>query len=597
MARDLVSRLNAAFEGRYRIERKLGEGGMATVYLAEDLKHHRQVAVKVFEAQPEAPVAADRFDREIETIAALRHPHILPLHDSGRSEGLTYFVMPFVEGGTLRDMLRREGPLPMVVALRVAKEIAHALAYAHGRGIVHRDIKPANVMMDSGHAVVSDFGIALLAAASSEDRLTGTGASPGTPAYMSPEQLDDHATVDARSDVYSLGCVLYEMLAGDPPFTGSSVQAIVARKLMDSIPPLRTVRESIPPAVERLTLQTLERTPADRPASAAELAERLARLESEANARQTESDGLGLGPGLFGSPLQLAAWVVPTAMGLGLLLITVGMLTTRVFDQRIQMPPAYGPSRSDYLVVGAQALVPLLIWGFLGLGGWLLLARYLLPLTEGGLSRLTHAALGKQTATLGPAIRQVTRSWSGASLADLFLVAMVAVSIAVIALPPIGTVYYALLDAATEALGCEQRPLHRFQMMGLPALIVGFGLARHTLFRLLRSRRASRGGWALARWASAAWLVVLIVVATLPWRVLWDSNYPRILIGTERAYAIVEAEEEMLAYTPSTRSVRPYDRDAVDITQLGVIGYVFEEPEVFESGLPRCDAVTLGFTS
>jgi hypothetical protein len=174
---------------------------------------------------------------------------------------------------------------------------------------------------------------------------------------------------------------------------------------------------------------------------------------------------------------------------------------------------------------------------------------------------------------------------------------MVAVSIAVIALPPIGTVYYALLDVATEALGCEQRSLHNLQALGLPALIVGFGLARHTLFRQLRSRRASRSGWALARWASATWLVVLIVVATLPWRVLWDSNYPRILIGTERAYAIVETEEEMLAYTPSTRSVRPYDRDAVDITQLGVIGYVFEEPEVFESGLPRCDAVTQGFTS
>jgi hypothetical protein len=597
MPDDLVARLNAAFEGRYRIERPLGEGGMATVYLAQDLKHHRPVAVKVFEAQVGDPATAERFAREIETIAGLRHPNILPLHDSGQADGLMYFVMPFVDGGTLRDHLRRQGPLSLEAALRIAKEIAQALAYAHRRGIVHRDIKPANVMMDSGHAVVSDFGVALLAAGSSQDRLTKTGASPGTPAYMSPEQLDDHGTVDSRSDLYSLGCVLYEMLAGDPPFTGSTVRAVISRKLVDPVPSLRSVRDSVPDGVERLTLQTLERTPADRPRSAADLAERLARLESEASARDTETAGLHLDSGLIRSPRQLASLVATMTVGAALLLTTIGMLTTRVFDRKIQMPPMYTPSRSDYLAVGTQAVIPLVIWGFAAFVVWFLVARYVFPLTEGGISLVTRAASAKPTAPARPAIRRATRSWPGASLADLFMVSMLALSVLVLALPPMRNVYFALVDVTTEALGCEERPLHRLHAFGLPALIVGFGLARHALFRRLRSLRTPMGRWTIARWASAVWLVVLVVIAALPWRVLWDSNYPRALIGTERAYVIVEDEQRVLAYTPSTRSVRPYDRDAVEVTGLGVVGYLFEEPEVFESAMPGCDAVTLGSTS
>jgi hypothetical protein len=597
MPDDPVTRLNAAFEGHYRVERKLGEGGMASVYLAEDLKHHRLVAIKAFEAKAGLPAAAERFEREIETIAGLRHPHILPLHDSGQTEGLMYFVMPFVEGGTLRDRLNREGPLPLVVALRIAKEVAQALAYAHGRGIVHRDVKPANIMLDSGHAVVSDFGVALLTAGSSADRLTATGASPGTPVYMSPEQLDDDRPVDSRSDLYSLGCVLYEMLAGEPPFTGSSTRVIVSRKLVDPVPPLRTLRDNVPEAVERLTLQALERAPADRPRSAAELAERLVVLESEVGAQDITTGGLRLDSGLIRSPLQLASLVATMMVGAVALLATVGMLATRVFDRKVQMPLMYAPSRGDYLAVGAQALIPLVIWGFLGLGVWLLIVRYLLPWTEGGISRLTHAALGKRMTARGSTRKRAARPLSGASLADLFLVAMVAFSIAVIALPPFGEVYYALLDVGTEALGCAERPLHRLHALGLPAMIVGFGLARHTLFRRIRSRLAPRAGWALARWASAVWLVVLVVVAALPWRVLWDAEYPRALIGTERAYVIVEDEQRVLAYTPSTRSVQPYDTDEVDITRLGLVGYLFEEAEVFESSLPGCSLMTLGPTS
>jgi hypothetical protein len=592
---DLLTRLNAALSGRYRIERELGEGGMAKVYLAEDLKHHRPVAVKVFEAQVGTPAAAERFEREIQTIARLRHPHILPLHDSGRADGLIYFVMPFVEGGTLRDRIRQDGPLPLVVALRIAKEIAQALSHAHERGIVHRDIKPANVMLDAGHAVVSDFGVALFATGPSEHRLTGTGASPGTPAYMSPEQLDDGRTVDARSDLYSLGCVLYEMLAGEPPFTGSTVRAMVSRKLVDPVPPLRTVRDSVPDAVERLTLQALERTPADRPRSAAELGERLGQLESEASAREIEMAGLHLDSGLIRSPVQLVSLVASIAVGAVLLLTTVGMLTTRVFDQKIQMPPMYTPSRSDYLVVGGQALFPFVIWGFFGLGVWFLIARYLVPMTGDGISRVTHVALGTHRASAGPALQRTAGSWSGASLADLFMVGVVVVSLAVIASPPIGNVYFSLLSGATDRLGCEDRPLHRLHALGLPALIVGFGLARHSLFRRLRGRPTPMGGWTLAKWASAAWLVVLVIVATLPWRVLWDSEYPRALIGAERAYVIGEDEGRVLAYTPSSHSVQSYQSD--DVSRLGVIGYLFEEPEVFESSLPGCRFITLGSTS
>jgi len=287
----------------------------------------------------------------------------------------------------------------------------------------------------------------------------------------------------------------------------------------------------------------------------------------------------------------LVSLLASLALGAGLLLATIGMLATRVFDQKVQMPPMYAPSRDDYLVVGMQAVVPLLIWSAVGIGAWFLVSRFVLPVTTRGVTALTHAALGKQEATVRSAMRRVTQSWSAASLADLFLVAMVAASVAVITLTPIRSVYYALLDTATEALGCEERPLHVIYNSGMPALIVGLGVARHSLFRWLRSRRALVGGWGISRWLSAVWLVILVVVAALPWRVLWDSDYPRALIGTERAYVIVEDDERVVAYTPSSGSVQSFERGAVALTRLGVVGYLFEEPEVFESSLPGCAAV------
>jgi serine/threonine-protein kinase len=267
--------LQSALAGRYRIERELGRGGMAVVFLAEDLKHRRRVALKVLRPEVARSIGSSRFLREIEIAARLSHPHILPLFDSGEAgkheggEGsLLFFVMPYVEGESLRVRLAREKQLPVEEALRITRDVADALAYAHAAGIVHRDIKPENILFQSGHPVVSDFGIASALKAAVGERLTDPGFAVGTPEYMSPEQSVGEA-VDARSDVYSLGCVLYEMLAGDPPFSGSTAQAIQARKVMDTVPRIRTVRAQVPEGVERVVRKALAGVPADRFATVA----------------------------------------------------------------------------------------------------------------------------------------------------------------------------------------------------------------------------------------------------------------------------------------------------------------------------------------
>jgi serine/threonine-protein kinase len=277
-----VDSLNAALEGRYRIEREVGRGGMATVYLAEDLKHKRNVALKVLLPELAAMIGADRFLKEIEVTANLQHPHILPLFDSGLaatrdgdSTRFLYYVMPFVEGDTLRDKLRREKQLGVEEAVELTRSVAAALDYAHRRGVIHRDIKPENVLLHDGQAMVADFGIALAVREAGGTRLTGTGLSVGTPSYMSPEQAMGDRELDARSDIYSLGAMLYEMLAGDPPFTGSTAQAIVAKILTESAPAVTRARASVPGNVGAAIHKALERLPADRFASAAEFADAL----------------------------------------------------------------------------------------------------------------------------------------------------------------------------------------------------------------------------------------------------------------------------------------------------------------------------------
>ncbi|GLC23856.1 protein kinase domain-containing protein [Roseisolibacter agri] len=263
------ARLDAALAGRYAIERELGRGGMATVYLARDLRHRRHVAVKVLLPDLAAALGAERFLREIEVTASLHHPHILPLFDSGAADGLLWYAMPYVDGETLRARLTREWQLPLDDALRIAREVADALAYAHARGVVHRDVKPENVLLQGGHAQVADFGIALaVAQATGGARMTRTGISIGTPQYMAPEQATGERTVDARADVYALGVLLYEMLAGEPPFTGPNVQAVIAKALRDRPAPPSRARDTVPPHVDAAVLAALERLPADRLPSA-----------------------------------------------------------------------------------------------------------------------------------------------------------------------------------------------------------------------------------------------------------------------------------------------------------------------------------------
>ena len=270
------SSLSTALADRYRIERELGAGGMATVYLAHDVKHDRKVAIKVLHPDLAAALGAQRFLTEIKTTANLQHPHILPLHDSGEAGGLLFYVMPFVEGESLRDRLKRETPLPVDDAVRIAGQVASALDYAHRHGVIHRDIKPENILLHDGSALVADFGIALAVQSAGGERMTQTGLSLGTPQYMSPEQAMGEKQVDARADVYALGTVLYEMLTGDPPFTGSTVQAIVARVIGAEPEPVTLLRKSTPQHVAAAVHRALQKLPADRFATAQAFADAIA---------------------------------------------------------------------------------------------------------------------------------------------------------------------------------------------------------------------------------------------------------------------------------------------------------------------------------
>jgi serine/threonine-protein kinase len=269
---DTVSRLTTALADRYRIESELGQGGMATVYLAEDVRHRRKVALKVLHPELSAVLGSERFLKEIELTANLQHPHNLPLFDSGSADGQLFYVMPFVQGETLRGRLERERQLPVLDAVRLAREVAEALQYAHERGVIHRDIKPENILLQGGHALVADFGIALAVQHAGGQRMTQTGLSLGTPQYMAPEQALGEKSVDARADVYALGAVTYEMLSGEAPFTGPTAQSIIARVMSEDPRPLAMQRKSIPEHVEAAVLHALEKLPADRFASAAEFA-------------------------------------------------------------------------------------------------------------------------------------------------------------------------------------------------------------------------------------------------------------------------------------------------------------------------------------
>jgi eukaryotic-like serine/threonine-protein kinase len=321
---DLRERLQLGLADRYRLERELGRGGMATVFLAHDFRHDRPVALKVLHPELAATLGPERFLREIKLAARLQHPHILTVHDSGETDGQLWFTMPFVEGESLRDRLRRDQQLPVEDALRIATDAARALDYAHQHGVVHRDIKPENLLLTTdGSTLVADFGIAR-ALSGSEEHLTQTGMSVGTPTYMSPEQAIGGRQLDARTDIYSLGCVLYEMLAGEPPFTGPTAQAVIAKRLSGEVPHVRHVRPSVPEELEHAVTLALAPVAADRFASAAEFARALRPTVATPTAMPTVTLVPAAGPS-SSSWTRRRMPVVATALALGFL-IGLGVL-------------------------------------------------------------------------------------------------------------------------------------------------------------------------------------------------------------------------------------------------------------------------------
>ena len=336
---DAPDRLTQALQDRYRIERELGAGGMATVYLAQDLRHDRQVALKVLRPELAAVLGAERFVVEIKTTASLQHPHILPLFDSGAADGFLYYVMPFIDGETLRAKLDRETQLGVADAVRIAREVADALEYAHQHGIVHRDIKPENILLHGGHAMVADFGIALAVSAAAGGRMTDTGLLLGTPHYMSPEQATGAKDISARSDVYSLGSVLYEMLAGEPPHTGGSSQQMIMKIIADPVQPVTQLRKSVPPNVAAAVAKALEKLPADRFASAHAFAAALADPHFAVGA---EIPGAGLTAHAQASRSLRSILLHPVVLGLGVLLlaaVVVNATLLRRLATTLPQPP------------------------------------------------------------------------------------------------------------------------------------------------------------------------------------------------------------------------------------------------------------------
>jgi serine/threonine-protein kinase len=333
-----ADRLSAALSGRYRIERELGAGGMATVYQAHDVRHGRDVAVKVLHPDLGAALGSDRFLSEIRTTARLQHPHILPLLDSGDDDGLLYYVMPYVAGETLRARLERERQLPIADAVRIAREVADALGAAHALGIVHRDIKPENILLQGGHALVADFGIALAVQQAGGQRMTQTGLSLGTPQYMSPEQAMGERTIDARSDIYALGAVTYEMLVGEPPFSGPTVQTIVAKVLNERPTPPQRLRDTVPAGVESAVLTALAKLPADRFATAAEFSTAL-----------SDRSGVEAAPRRAGARER---WRDPLVVGLGAAVLALAAVTAVLASRKSDDADPF-PVRTE-IIPGAE---------------------------------------------------------------------------------------------------------------------------------------------------------------------------------------------------------------------------------------------------
>jgi Tol biopolymer transport system component/tRNA A-37 threonylcarbamoyl transferase component Bud32 len=341
-----IERLTGTLADRYRVEGELGQGGMATVYLAEDLRHKRKVALKVLKPELAAMLGAERFVQEITTTAALQHPHILPLFDSGTADGFLYYVMPYIQGETLRSKLNRETQLGIEEALKITSEVADALDYAHRQGVIHRDIKPENILLHDGRPMVADFGIALAVSAAAGGRMTETGLSLGTPHYMSPEQATAEKEITARSDIYSLGAVLYEMLAGDPPHTGASAQQIIMKIVTEEAADITRVRKSVPPHVAAALAKALEKLPADRFARASDFAAALSNTTYAAAAhlgsRTVPVRGKVM---LAGRPRRAASLAAAAGVACAALGLLTGWLLWR------PRPPAFPPTVTRHAMV------------------------------------------------------------------------------------------------------------------------------------------------------------------------------------------------------------------------------------------------------
>ena len=400
---EIPDRLVAALADRYRIEREVGAGGMATVYLAHDLRHDRPVAIKVLKPELAAAIGAERFLAEIRTTANLQHPHILPLFDSGEAGGFLFYVMPYVEGETLRSRLSREKQLSIAMATRISSEVASALDYAHRHGVIHRDIKPENILLHDGAALVADFGIALaVSAARTGERITQTGMSVGTPQYMSPEQASGERDITGRADIYALGAVTYEMLVGEPPFTGPSTQAIVAKIMTEDPPRLIPQRRSIPPALEDAVLTSLEKLPADRFESAAEFAKAMTddrgsrratgRRDSATPSRRTLLLSIAGAAGLVA-----IAFITGTRIGRPRSPIaSFGRSTKVTWDRGMEIEPAISPD-GRYVAYAAGTTASMRI--------------FIRQVTGGRPTQLTDDSLGLQT----------NPSWSADGSRILFL--------------------------------------------------------------------------------------------------------------------------------------------------------------------------------
>jgi TolB-like protein len=333
-----LQRLAEALADRYTIEKAVGHGGMATVYLAHDRKHQRPVAIKVLREELAAAIGPERFLREIEIAARLNHPHILPLHDSGDADGVLYYVMPYVAGETLRQRLDRERQLSVAEAVRIAREVADGLSHAHSHGVIHRDIKPDNIMLSGGHAVIADFGIARAVSAAGSPQITVTGMAVGTAGYMSPEQALGEREVDARSDLYSLGCVLYEMLVGEPPHNSATAQAIIARRLTEAVPSVRAVRETISEELDLVLRRALARVPADRYPTVADLAGALSAVPT--------------GPEWVARPTGLLR-----VIGLYLLSSIVILALVQLVASLLDLPPWVLPGAAVLLLIGIPIIL------------------------------------------------------------------------------------------------------------------------------------------------------------------------------------------------------------------------------------------------